>query len=377
MSPVTEKWQSMVRKIEFVDCIFDYIPGRAFEGLVQLEELRFINNYIGSVHSYAISNLQNLLTLEISDSYMVDIEQFAISGLPNLLELAFVRCEITTIMSDAVHNLRTPDLPSETDCPEIDIRFSGNRDGRLMGDVLERSLKSTENLPLPEFGPRLLFYRNNISVIENSAIESNSFAFIIFAGTHIVNLGEKALNVELSNQCEISALMVVQNVIDNIGSDSFASVQSRLQATHKTYFVMTNNTFSSVSENAFRFHPTLEVFSVADNKFSCECINFRWHYYSSMAPTSMSTIRQHEIEGKLTSSGKCQGQDANVDSFLSTCTKDDYSTGRPQVSVTQSTPFPVTTPIQLQTEYPKLSGAEASSQKVSLFIVSLLLLITL
>ncbi|KAF2354135.1 Leucine-rich repeat [Trinorchestia longiramus] len=319
MPPPPQPWKSSISRIKFERCIFEYLPQDAFAGLTNLTELRFVNNYIGNISSKSIFNLPNLVTIEFSGNDIFEINSMAIGSLPRLTELAFVNSNIKNVRKNALFNLKTPGLPTNSDCPEIDIRISSPRDERMMNDVMGRHLETVENLPLPEIGARLHFYHNNISLMEQFAITSDMFSFMIFYGNNVSYLANGAFQLEMSNQCEISAAMVVGNYFSNVRPGALAFVQGRPGNSHAIYFVMTNNTFEHVADKGFLFHPSINVYSLADNKFVCNCTFFQW------LRRPANTTRQQKFETDLRTSATCDYNSISIETFTSSCTYADFT----------------------------------------------------
>ncbi|XP_018011882.1 uncharacterized protein LOC108669104 [Hyalella azteca] len=315
-NPPNQSWNTSISRITFERCLFDSIPPKSFEGLSRLTELRFINNYIGNVSSYSISGLPNLRTVEFADSDIVNIHTSAISDLPALFEMAFVRTSISSLADGAVKIIRTPQLPANNDCPKIDIRIPPSD---RMSDVMARSLESVDNLPLPEIGARLHFYFCNITALHPKAISSDWFSFVIFYGNRVSTFGTGAFQLTMDNQCEISAVMLVGNYFKSIQLGAVASIQKKQQANRPSYLVLTNNTFEFVAAKGFVIHPSIEVYSVADNKFVCECPNFAWLMSNSETP------RQQEIERNLKASATCNYNSISVTTFTDSCPKRDMA----------------------------------------------------
>ena len=313
---------SFVKTIIFSKCIFDTIPGGAFEGLDKLEHIVFVNNYIRVLDSYSISNLNQLFFLEIDNSNISSIESNAMSGIPNLEEISILRSTIGSMKHNSIHIMRTPDSTAVKACElKIDLRTGEGRDARVMEDVMARNFEITNNLPIPEFGARLLIYGTNISVIEKSAVESDIFSFVIVTGSNFETIAQNAFNIELSNQCEISAFMVVQNDIQKIEPKVFAQIKSKLENEHKTYMVMINNTFRSVEVGGFKFDPSMEIFNLEENKFVCECLYFLWNYVSkNLTRTSDAKIYDQNI----TNTATCIKDGIEVNKFLSTCSEQEF-----------------------------------------------------
>lgn len=330
-----EPWSSSIRKINFTSCSFESIPPRAFEGLNQLEEINFISNYIRIMNSEAISKLKTLKIVRFTDSSIRNIQQNAITQLPELYMLKFEKCDIISLVSNAIHIRNEIDSTSSADeCPELDVRIGPGRDNRVIGNVLQGNMESENNLILPESGARLLIYQTNISIVEESAINSNKFAFMILEKNLIIHLMEKAFNVELDNRCEISASVVRQNTIDVVASNSFAGIQNRPQAKHKTFFALINNTFNDVKKQGFRLHPGLTISEIDENMFACECPNFTWYHYAKMYPSSHTLTREQELHDLLLQTSQCTNERIKFEQFLGSCTNDTMSSMIPSNSPT-------------------------------------------
>ena len=299
------------------------MSARAFEGLTQLEEIRFEHSHLWNISSYAISNLQNLKILGFIGSTIHNVEGHAISELPNLQQLVFNQCNIGEFDTKAIHILRTRNLPITSDCHATTRGNNNNHDERVMKNMMDRSRLSPTDNHLPVNGSRLIFYNSNISTIGNTAIESDIFAFLVIAGSTFTHLKENAFKVELNNQCEISLLELIQNKIEKLHADSFAHVSGKQSATHKTYFLMNNNTFDRVATNGFRFHPTLEVYMISSNKFICSCSKLHWYFASVRTATSGATTRRQMIEESLSSSSTCVSDDSKLEDFLVNCSGDE------------------------------------------------------
>lgn len=363
MDPPPQPWNSAITRIDFERCTFENIPKNAFAGLKLLTELRFNNNYIERFDTDSVSDLPNLSTLEIFDSDIIDINSQAFNNLPNLFELAIVRSNISVIHTNALHNLRVPGLPVSNDCPEIDIRINSPRDSRMMSDVMNRRLESAQNLPLPDVGARVHIYQSNISNIATGAFKTDLVSFFIFYDNKVKYLASKAFELMMSNQCEISAMMLVGNYFNSIQAGALAFSQGQQDASHATYFVMSNNTFEYVSQNGFLIHPLMEIFSIADNKFVCECSYFDW-----LSKTSANT-RYENLLRDIEETSTCHTNTISVETFYDYC---------PKVEI--STEYPMTMPdfIDMKTEVnpPESDSMSSASNIFTVDLKSLILCIS-
>lgn len=304
-----------MNKITFVQCTFDKIPSEAFKGLKQLKELRFQMNYILSLNSGSIANIENLITLEFSDTNIRNIQTNAISDLANLYELSFLRCDIVGMGRKSINIIRATGIAVPPNCNEIQNNFVNNHDEEMF-----------DGIPLPKLGSRLIFHKSNISIIENSAIESNIFSFIVLTGNKIVFFAKHALNVQIQNQCDLSSLLIVDNVFENFETDSFAHVHSLQSSPETIHFLLKNNTFHIVMPNAFRLHSSLQVSAVfSKNNFICKCDHMQWYQSTELTPRT-STPHQAELEQSLVATGKCLMDGTGVKEFLSTCSMEEVVT---------------------------------------------------
>jgi len=310
--PSPEPWNSTIERIDFKNCLIPNITTDTFYGLTNLREIHFFQNFILTIFPNAIHDLSSLQTLEFADSSIGEIETEAISQLPNIRDIGFIGCHIEILRRNSILNMKYPQLPTANDCPNIDIR-TNRADLETMHDMTGRLLEYSDNLPLPKFGARLTFLRCTITTFSSNSIKSDMFAFAIFGGNIITHLNERALNLQLSNQCHITAVMFSSNLFRNIYEGALASATSLSSATHATYLVLTNNTFEYVARNGFLIHPTLKIFTVEQNFFDCQCPYFHWAIGENL------TSSQSELEKLVLKFGKCNSTNQNIGDFASSC----------------------------------------------------------
>ena len=361
--PSPEPWDSSIRQITFRDCFIPNVTADAFKGLTILEEIHVFSSFINSIMSDGFSHLPMLRTLEFASTYIGEIQENAVNNLPAIKDIAFTQCHVEVIKRNAINNVKLPTLPSSNDCPEIDVRIS-RAELANMNEWTARMLQSTENLPLPKFGARLLFLHSSIGTLFTNSITSDLFAFAILGGNTITHFGERALNLQLSNQCEISALMFSSNKFVNLHEGALASATGLSAVPHATYLVLTNNTFENVDPNGFIIHPTIKIFKMENNFFSCDCNLLSWIYEED------TTTTQTELENQLLRFSQCNATGLNLSEFVSTCPRTiASSTSRPW-NGQSSTPTPImsyTEPVVIEEES---SSASLSSSPCTLILLS-------
>lgn len=339
----SEEWNSSIKYLEFIDSEFKEIPADVFKGLDLLEEVRLIGSAVETIQSDAFRGLDRLKLVEIANSTITIIEDHAFNNLPVLEDLAIVYSSIGSIESGAISL-----IPTETTVRKqcADIARSISEPTEMFEGIMGRELTTIGNLSLPEYGSRLLLYKNNIMSINSKAINSNTLGFLIVGGNHIMNVEQEAFNMELYNECEISAALFVGNTIDTLSSLAFMGLRGKDGVSYQTFIALANNKFFTVFEKGFRLSENIVIFAVEENRFSCDCDNFGW-----ILSNPNSQI-QRELEKELVLKAKCL-DGTNLISFTSSCTDHGKTTEGGTVPTTESA---VVTDSVVTTMPPRTSG---------------------
>ncbi|XP_064089668.1 uncharacterized protein LOC135203696 [Macrobrachium nipponense] len=343
-----ESWTPSIKVLEFVDCNITELPPHAFRGMSLLREVRLIGSNVEVIKTDAFSDLTDLKVVEVANSTITLIEDHAFNNLPALDDLAFGYSSIGSFASGAI-SLQPSQAAARERCR------SGGRSTGMIDDIMGRELSSSSfgNLSLPEYGTRLTLYKNNIITVNSKAISTETLGFLIVGGNHILVVEREAFDMELHNECEISAALFVGNTIDTLSSLALKGLRGRDGAAHQAFLAIANNTFVNVFDQAFQLSDNLVVFAVEENQFVCSCDKIRW------VMNKPSGEVQLQLEKEIVEKAVCFDGSKLID-FTTSCTDNgnpSYTTDASAHSTTEVT-----------TEEP-LNSASAISYTASLAAV--------
>lgn len=349
-----QSWTPSIKVLEFIDCNIAELPEHAFRGLSLLKEVRLIRSTVEVIKSDAFSNLDDLRLVEVANSTITLIEDHAFNNLPVLDDLAFGYSSIGSFASGAI-SLQPSQEAARERCRSAGRSTAEPKE--MIDDIMGRELSSFGNLSLPEYGTRLTLYKNNIITINSKAISTETLGFLIVGGNHILMVEQEAFDMELHNECEISAALFVGNTIDTLSSLALKGLRGRDGAAHQAFLAIANNTFVNVFDQAFQLSDNLVVFAVEENQFSCSCENIGWVLNK---PTGQV---QRELEKEIVEKAVCL-DGRNLIDFTTSCT----DKGDPIYTTDASAHSTTGLPTDVTTESPA-NSASAISYTASLAAV--------
>ncbi|XP_068249088.1 leucine-rich repeat and immunoglobulin-like domain-containing nogo receptor-interacting protein 3 [Palaemon carinicauda] len=268
-----EPWTPSIRVLEFVDCNITELPEHAFRGMGHLKEVRLIRSTVDVINSDAFSNLSELQLVEVANSTITMIKDHAFNNLPALEDLAFGYSFIGSFDSGAI-SLKPSQEAARERCGSVGRSMEEPKE--MIDAIMGRELSSFGNVSLPEYGTRFTLYKNNIITINSGAISTETLGFLIVGGNHILTVESEAFDMELYNECEISAALIVGNTIDNLSSWALKGLRGKDGASYQAFLALANNTFINVFDQSFLVSNNLVVFAVEENQFGCTCDNTGW-----------------------------------------------------------------------------------------------------
>ncbi|XP_076059318.1 uncharacterized protein LOC143035952 [Oratosquilla oratoria] len=344
--PSEDEWPPSIRELKIIGSELKALPKNALRGLGLLEEFTIFNSEVLKIEKHAVADLANLRIVEIANSTIGEVKPNAFNNLPAVVDLAFLFSEIGSIEPNAITNVGPSHTSAMMDCTSFgdDYDASGRSMDFGMGildEIMGRQLNTAPDLALPKYGSRLLLYKNNIGHLKTSAVRDSGFGFLILGGNNISDFYSEALDTEIHNECEISAVLIIENRIDRVHSFAIAKIRGREGSSEATFIAMSNNTFLEVETRGFHLASSLVIFNVAENRFSCTCEDFDW------VLKDMESPEQRNLEKDLITKGKCE-DGLSVISFTTTCTDGGNPTTTPEAPLSTRRPFtprpPFTTP---------------------------------
>ncbi|KAK4306043.1 hypothetical protein Pmani_022101 [Petrolisthes manimaculis] len=365
-------WTPSISSVFFNNCTFEYLPSHAFRGMRLLANITFNNGYIGIVKSNAFSHLPQLKKVEISNVTMGVMESRCFNNLPALQDLHIIHSNVREMETEAVSLLSHVGQTSRCDVISDSTSLAnGGGEGRNdvvgsdegmnvvgsdegmnvvggsegMTDVVGRELfTSVSNLSLPEYGSRILLFKNNIEVVSPHAITTDTFGFLIVGGNYIGHLGTEAFNMELYNECEIAAALFVGNIFGKVDKFGLAGVRGRDGMSYQTFLALSNNTFLDVSSGGFTLPPSLVIFTLKENHFDCSCDKLDWvHVSSDDENTNRQLTPKQNVVKELVQESYCLDGYTKLSTFTSTCNDDSNRSNSTNTNYTTTTTTTTTT----------------------------------